>query len=425
MGELNGCLQSVEIEQTAWVGFMLLDCVRDIVADTEVAELIGAKSKLPEIIIHDGEGVFDCEALVEALNRFQFSQDAGSRSTKKQKKKKKSEGHDLKRLHSRTGGLSSLDKDSPRVDNHVKEDFDFPIDWGILEDLKEQEQTTKKKPNAHLPLPPEIRTKIYRSILLLPSCLKSNRVPPTSKSKTGTQWPGPSSRHDNHYPFDNNYPDPLDLSLLLVSKATYAESYAIFYGANVLYFRNCATLLQFLRNIGHVRRQALRDIGFDWVGKDSQAAFRLLASCGGLEVVRCTINRLRPPGYEALREVRGLRNVVRLPKCIFNEYTGRKGEEWCEGRNEEEGWREALELEDWCDVVGEEREEAFEFLRAGMIRPRRAVVELRRERREMEIALLGGKVRADWGVDGEGFGWMFEALDRGEGREAGAIREAE
>ncbi|KAG6997476.1 hypothetical protein G7Y79_00040g076410 [Physcia stellaris] len=344
-----------------------------------------------ELTGDDGDGVFDCDALVAALNKLKGTDSRGTRT----KKRKKREGQDLKRLHPRT-----LDKDSPKACNHHKEDFDFPIDWPILENPQDPEQATKK-PNAHLPLPPELRPKIYTSILLLPYCLKPNRIPFTSKSRSGTQWPGPSTRHASHYPLDNNYPDPLDLSLLLVSKATYLESYRIFYGANALSFRNCATLLQFLRNIGHTRRQALRDIGFDWVGPGAQAAFRVLATCGALEVVRCTINRLRPPGFEALREVRGLREVVRLPKCVFNEYTGLKGEEWWEVK--EGGWREAIELEDWCDVVGAEREEAFEVLRVGMMRPRRGVVEERRVRREGEIGLLGGRLGGvGWGGGGVG-----------------------
>ena len=179
-------------------------------------------------------------------------------------------------------------------------------------------------------------------------------------------------------------------------------------------------------------------MGFDWVGRgeDSRAAFRLLGQCGRLERVRCTINRLRPPGWEALRGVRGLKSVVRLPKRVFNEYTGWKGEEWFEGgdggvgvgwreEGEGKGWREALELEDWCDVVVGEREEAFEVLRRGMMRERRVGVVERCERRGREVGLLGGKVRGDWGADGEGFGGMFETLNCGEGREAGEVREAE
>lgn len=378
------------------------------------SELVGAKPQLPEII-YDGSGNFDFDALVEALNKLRPSREIDSRTrSNKNKTKKKSDGRDLQSIHSRTDGLS-LDKDSPNIDSHIKEQFDF--DQSLLKDFKEQ-KPNMKKPHKHLPLPAEIRTKIYEYILLLPNCLKSNRVSPRTMSKTGDQWPGPSCRHDNHYPFDTNYPDPLDLSLLLVSKATYTESYHIFYRANTLYFKNTPTLLTFLRHIGHVRRQALRDIGFDWVGNgnDSQAAFRLLASCGGLETVRFTINRLRPPGYEALREVRGLKDMIRLPKAIFNEYTGRKGEEWWEAQHDKEGYMDALELEDWLDVVYGDREEAFEALRVGMMRPRGAKVVEWFGRRDREIGLLGGKVKGvgemeGWEADGVGLGEWFGGGD--------------
>ena len=50
---------------------------------------------------------------------------------------------------------------------------------------------------------------------------------------------------------------PDDLSILLVSKQTYIESFHVFYTTNCLYFTDTALLYRFLKNIGYARRQHL------------------------------------------------------------------------------------------------------------------------------------------------------------------------
>ena len=133
----------------------------------------------------------------------------------------------------------------------------------------------------HLPFPPEIRQRIYKYALQLPGCLKEplyHYAPPTSRS--GTLWP--VKRQSFHYPLDAGARSPFDLSLLLVSKQTFLEAYHVFYRFNTIFFASTDALLEFLQGIGYARRQELTDIGFDWIGEEAKATFRLLRTCGNL-----------------------------------------------------------------------------------------------------------------------------------------------
>lgn len=135
----------------------------------------------------------------------------------------------------------------------------------------------------HLPFPPEIRQRIYKYALQLPDCFKEPRyhyATPTSRSRT--LWP--VKQRSFHYPLSAGAPSPFDLSLLLVSKQTFMEAYHVFYRFNTIFFSSTDALLEFLQGIGYARRQELTDIGFDWVGEEAKAAFRLLKTCGNLRV---------------------------------------------------------------------------------------------------------------------------------------------
>ena len=169
----------------------------------------------------------------------------------------------------------------------------------------------------HLPLPPEIRQRIYRYALQLPHCFKERMCHVSiSSSKSRKLWP--KEQWALHYPLEYGESSPFDLSLLLVSKQTFLEAFHVFYRFNTIYFNNTETLLQFLQNIGYARRQELTDVGFNWVGTESKSAFRLLRTCGNLSTVRFSMHSKNPPGYEALREVRGVRQVIRLPIAVFS-----------------------------------------------------------------------------------------------------------
>ena len=112
-------------------------------------------------------------------------------------------------------------------------------------------------------------------------------------------------------------PPTRNLSLFLVSRQTYQEAYRIFYRVNIFHFGDVAVLYQFLKNAGLARLQQVQRIIFVWTGDNAKKAFRLLKQCSRLTAV-CIILPAkkvpslpypREPGYEALREVRGLQGV--------------------------------------------------------------------------------------------------------------------
>lgn len=191
------------------------------------------------------------------------------------------------------------------------------------------------------------------------------------------------------YPLEVGGGSPFDLSILLTSKITYMEAYPIFYKVNTIYFRDTSILLRFLTNIGPARRHALTHVGFDWTGKESVAAFRMLKTCPNLKTVRFTFPTSTPTGYHDLRQVRGLDNVMRLTKFIWNENYGRTVLQWCT-EEDEDILPEDIENEDDMDIASERRVPAFEKLKAGMMRPK-TEKEAERLGKMMEKALvLGG-----------------------------------
>lgn len=109
--------------------------------------------------------------------------------------------------------------------------------------------------NTHITLPPEIRNRIYSFVL--------------------------TSIDDEENPLEarNSHPKGLDtccLSLLLVSKQTYLESYHVFCRCNKLRFSDQWGLELFLKNTDYRRRLHITHIAFMWHEGSAGAAFKCL-----------------------------------------------------------------------------------------------------------------------------------------------------
>lgn len=151
-----------------------------------------------------------------------------------------------------------------------------------------------------LSLPPEIRNRIYTFVLSIPrNDLCQRHLPDLPRVQRANSC--------------SNDPRSPNLSVLLVCKQIYIEAYHIFSHHNELHFDNTTRLLNFLRRIGYARRQQLRVIFFHEFDDQAKKAFRLLRTCPKLTRVRLIFPTRRaalyPPGYAALREVRGLQAV--------------------------------------------------------------------------------------------------------------------
>ena len=101
-----------------------------------------------------------------------------------------------------------------------------------------------------------------------------------------------------------------DLNLLLVCKQIYIEAFHVFYSSHRFFFSDTELLYSFLKGIGHNRRQHLSMIAFDWCGPYAKDAFRLLKTCSRLKSVQFTVPCGEPPGYAAVREIRGLEQAL-------------------------------------------------------------------------------------------------------------------
>ena len=199
-------------------------------------------------------------------------------------------------------------------------------------------------------------------------------------------------RQSHPYPLEPNTGSPFDLSLLLVSKAIYLEAYPVFYKINTIYFRNIDIMLEFLTNIGPARRHCIANIGFNWEETKlttAKAAFRLLQSCGNLKTLRLTIPRSTPIGYDDLCELRGLQNVIRLTKTVYNEYYGRKVMDWCTERDEDIT-QDEIDHEDDLDC-SENRGPVFDELKRSLMLPRTNAQETALKADMEKVKALGGR----------------------------------
>ena len=168
-------------------------------------------------------------------------------------------------------------------------------------------------------LPPEIRNVIYRFVLQPPEdpsiCLTQPFC--TRRLETPSMGADTVDAFDPHSVVGNEFRErimhwasPRDLSILLVSKETYAEAFHVFYSTHCFYFQDTGLLYSFLKTIGYNRRQYLTMVSFLWRGPDAKEAFRLLKSCRRLTTVSFTVPCSHPPGYEALKEVRAERAIA-------------------------------------------------------------------------------------------------------------------
>ena len=153
-------------------------------------------------------------------------------------------------------------------------------------------------------LPPEVRNRICELVLGAPyddpsSCLTDIGFPNQASS---FDWHGTVQRVG-----------PALLSLLLVSKQIYTETFHIFYATNNLAFSSTDVLYRFLRRIGYARRQHITMVYFIYEGPNAKEAFRLLKTCRRLRRLQFSLPCSMPPGYAALREVRGLEEVIIRP----------------------------------------------------------------------------------------------------------------
>jgi hypothetical protein len=199
-----------------------------------------------------------------------------------------------------------------------------------------------------LRLPPELRDKIYKIVLCYPGSGLSLKAP--SKDRE------PEFEADNKFfgaRFSigawlnargraSTYSEPAQqtLSLLLVNKQIFQESFLHFYENNIFYCSNMESLGRFLRNLPLYRRQHLTQLAFDYSRpwddlKLAPRAFKFLASLPNLRKLYIHFEEgwsLLPPlppdrhdrhkaeiletlGISTLRTVRGLEEVVFNGDC--------------------------------------------------------------------------------------------------------------
>ncbi len=146
-----------------------------------------------------------------------------------------------------------------------------------------QASTSYKPPLSYLSFPPEIRVRIYEFVL------DASDKSPKQRYRT------PSFA--------------AELSLLLVSRQTYFESYHIYYRINTIHLSTTTNLFRFLCKIGYARRQQLVSISFQNFDENAKRAFLILRTARRLKRIRFILPTILPPGYAALREVRGMESV--------------------------------------------------------------------------------------------------------------------
>lgn len=169
-------------------------------------------------------------------------------------------------------------------------------------------------------LPPEIRNRIYMFVLGSRDIRKTVRVVMSAsdyaRRRERVQIRFPTTRieifSDSPWFLDVEFLTKSTLNILLVCKHIYIEAFHVFYSANHFYFPDTELLFSFLKGIGYNRRQHLMMVDFNWCGPFAKEAFRLLKTCRRLKRVRFKIPCSEPPGYRAVREIRGLEQALVL-----------------------------------------------------------------------------------------------------------------
>ena len=112
----------------------------------------------------------------------------------------------------------------------------------------------------HLPLPPELRDRVYKFVLI---------------SGTGSF---PVGEYTSRIAKQR-------LSLLLVSKQTCLEAFSFFYRYNHFHFFDVDELTQFLKNIGYARRHFVTHVTLHWIDDKAELACRALQRCPNLRCI--------------------------------------------------------------------------------------------------------------------------------------------
>ena len=93
------------------------------------------------------------------------------------------------------------------------------------------------------------------------------------------------------------------------------------------------------------------------------------------------------PGYEALREVRGLERVIRIPDIYYSSHSGRDLEDWCYDNDDESTYEEVTNMSDSCP----ELEDMFDKLEEAMKRPHTKTYKTSLAAKNKKAVILGGK----------------------------------
>ena len=200
-----------------------------------------------------------------------------------------------------------------------------------------------------LQLPAEIRDQIYRHIIGIPEVEPSTVV--IIRSQQRPNYDRRVWEYDEDHVASRAFTAPFlivespHFNILQASRQTCREASHYFYDKCTLGFAGTTPLLRFLRCIGRSpfscnsrlsshnprhgpagtmliliflvgkrRRQQITRVFFQWRGPDAKEAFRLVKTCGSLEAITFTQPCTICPGYEALREVRGLKQAI---SCII------------------------------------------------------------------------------------------------------------
>jgi len=196
---------------------------------------------------------------------------------------------------------------------------------------------TQYVPTFFSKLPGEVRDKIYKLVLgpaFDPSKCFTEPIDPNIRVSFGYNGRVESTHGTINTPEMYHPVLPSILNLLLVCKQIFIEAFHIFYATHLFSFADTDHLYRFLRRIGYARRQQITKIHFLWQGPHAKEAFRLLKTCKRLKEAHFTVPCSIPPGYAALREVRGLEKVkaramIHFQRDHLNRPLGCFGDYYC------------------------------------------------------------------------------------------------
>lgn len=201
----------------------------------------------------------------------------------------------------------------------------------------------KAQPNLGLPFAPEIRNEIYKHALSDPA-----------------QQEGGG-------------PDASPLQLLLVSRQTNIEAYAMYYRNNKFHFPNLTLLARFLWNIGDARRAHITNLSFTYSQHDAapRGMGQLLKACSNWRHITVDVRTCcsrEPDRYLArvLSQVRGMESV----QFSLRRATGRRWGTDCRRRlGIQQSHRHELSWEDLKQLMMRPRDERYSARRPRLVKP--------------------------------------------------------